>query len=89
MLDTNATGQRGINIRKNAAGVQTAGTDIVLDVFPGNGTTQARPFASVEQQFVAGDYLEMFLYQSSGGILTVNGGIAATFLSFRFVARTA
>jgi hypothetical protein len=87
-FDVNATGQRAMNVRKNAAGVQTSGTDIIFVVIAGNGTTEARPIAVVDQQLVAGDYLELFVWQSSGGPLDVVGGIANTFLSFRWVAKT-
>jgi hypothetical protein len=86
---TNSTGIRGLNIRKNANAVQTGGTDLVMVVIAGNGTTEARLIASVDVQLVAGDYVELFAYQSSGGSLNVLGGIANTFLSMRFVAKTA
>jgi hypothetical protein len=86
--DTNANGIRGLNIRKGAGGVQTAGTDVITDVIAGNGTTQARLSLSIDQQFIAGEYVELFAYQGSGGPLNVLGGIANTFLSFRFVRKT-
>ena len=87
-FDINASGIRGLNIRKNAAGVQTGGTDLVMVIIAGNGTTQARPIAAVDAQLVAGDYIELFCYQSSGGPLNILGGIANTFLQFRWAAKT-
>jgi hypothetical protein len=86
---TNANGIRGLDIRKNAAGVQTAGTDLAFVVIAGNGTTQSRLIASVDAQLTAGDYIEVFGYQGSGGALNVEGNnIGDTWLSFRWVART-
>jgi hypothetical protein len=85
----NANGIRGLDIRKNAAGVQTAGTDLAFIIIAANGTTQTRLIASVDAQLTAGDYCECFAYQNSGGALNVEGAnIADTFLSFRWAART-
>jgi hypothetical protein len=85
---TNSGGVRGLDIRMNANAVQTGGTDIALVIIAGNGTTEARLIASVDRQLTAGDYIEVFAYQSSGGALNVLGGQANTFLSFRWVSRT-
>jgi hypothetical protein len=85
----NANGIRGLDIRKNAAGVQTAGTDLTFLILSGNGTTQTRIGASVDAQLTAGEYIEVFAYQNSGGVLNVEGAnIADTFLSMRWTART-
>jgi hypothetical protein len=85
---TNSAGVRGLDIRKNANAVQTGGTDLALVIIAGNGTTEARLIATVDVQLVAGDYCEVFAYQSSGGALNVLGGAANTFLSARWVAKT-
>jgi hypothetical protein len=86
---TDSAGIRGLDIRKNAAGVQTAGTDLDFRILPGNGTTQTRIGASVDAQLTAGDYVEVFAYQNTGGALNVEGNnIADTYLSFRWTART-
>lgn len=89
VFDINASGIRGLSIRKNAAGSHAAGTDVVEVIGAGNGTTQARIIATDDVNLVAGDYIEMFCYQGSGGPLNVLGGIANTFLSFRFARKTA
>jgi hypothetical protein len=88
-FDINTNGIRGLGIRKNAAASHASGTDVVEVIGAGNGTTQARIIATDDVQLVAGDYLELFCYQGSGGALNVLGGIANTFLSMRWVARTA
>jgi alpha-D-ribose 1-methylphosphonate 5-triphosphate synthase subunit PhnG len=86
---TDSAGIRGLDIRKNAAGVQTAGTDLAFVIIAGNGTTQSRLIASVDAQMTAGDYCEVFGYQNTGGALNVEGNsIGDTWLSFRWVART-
>jgi hypothetical protein len=83
-----ATGARGINIRKNANAVQTAGTDVFFTFsLPSSGNV-GYVFGSVDVQLGAGDYLESFAYQSSGGALNVLGGITETFMSFIWKART-
>jgi hypothetical protein len=88
-FDINTNGIRGINIRKNAASVQTAGTSLIMLTPDANGTSETRVFASVDHQMTAGDYLETFGYQNSGGGLSVIGGTAGlSFLSIRFVRRT-
>lgn len=87
-FDINSSGLRGLDIRMNAAGVQTGGTDLLLLILAGNGTTETRVAGYVERQLTAGDYIEAFVWQNSGGILTVDGGQANTFLSFRWLAKT-
>ena len=78
-------------VRKNAAGVDTAGTLLRFVVVnavagAGNETTVAHTFDS---QLTAGDYIEVFAQQTSGGPLSVNGTIAGTFASIRWCAKTA
>lgn len=88
MFQTNATGIRGLDIRKNANAVQSGGTDLALVIGAGNGTTEARIIATVDTQLTGGDYVEVFGYQASGGSLNVIGGQANCFLSFRWLAKT-
>lgn len=85
---TNSGGVRGLDIRKNANAVQTGGTDLALVIIAGNGTTEARLIATVDVQLVAGDYCEVFAYQSSGAPLNVIGGIANTYMHCRWLAKT-
>jgi hypothetical protein len=88
-FDVNTNGIRGLNIRKGAAGVQTAGTDLIMLTPDANGTSQTRVTASVDHQATAGEYAEIFAYQNSGGGLSVlGGGAGLSFLSIRWVART-
>jgi hypothetical protein len=83
-----ATGARGINIRKNANAVQTAGTDVFFTYsLPSSGSV-GYVFGSVDVQLAAGDYLESFAWQNSGGALNVLGGITESFMSFIWKART-
>jgi hypothetical protein len=87
--DINTNGLRGLNIRKNAASVQTAGTSLIMLTPDANGTSETRVSSSVDHQMTAGDYLEIFAYQNSGGGLAVMGGTAGlSFLSIRWVSRT-
>jgi hypothetical protein len=89
-FEANATGSRRINVRRNAAGVQTAGTSLRFVVVnavagAGNETTVAATF---DTQLVQGDYIETFAHQSSGAALNVTGTLAGTFLSIRWTAKT-
>jgi hypothetical protein len=88
MYDTNSSGIRGLDIRKNANAVQTGGTDLMLLIIDGNGTTQTRIAGYVEVQLTTSDYVEAFGYQNSGSVLNVIGGAANTFMSMRWLART-
>lgn len=87
----NATGSRRIQVRKNAGANVANGTQlrfIVVNAVTGGGneTTVASTF---DTQLVAGDYVEVFAHQTSGGILAVNATIAGSFMSIRWVAKTA
>ena len=81
------TGAGRLTVRKNAAGVDTGGTrayPIRLQPF------QAANFnvidANFEADLVAGDYLEAFVFQSSGAALNVNAGPTLSFFQMRWVA---
>jgi hypothetical protein len=83
----NATGARGINIRKNAAGDQTLGTDLFFTFsLPSSGNI-GYVFGSVDVQLNATDYIEMFVNQSSGGALNLLGGVTESFMSARWVSK--
>jgi hypothetical protein len=89
-FEAHATGSRRIQVRKNAAGNQASGTLIKSKTVnavagAGNETTLDADF---DVQLVAGDYLEVFVHQTSGGALNVLGTISGTYLSIRWVART-
>lgn len=88
--EANSTGSRRLQVRKNAAGNQASGTELrtkVVNAVAGAGNETTLD-VSFDAQLVAGDYLEVFAHQTSGGALNVLGTIAGTFLSIRWVART-
>jgi hypothetical protein len=85
----NATGSRRINVRKNSGAVQTSGTSVKFKVVnavagAGNETTVDATFPVA---LSSGDYVEVFAHQTSGGILSVDGGAAATYMSLTFTGR--
>lgn len=84
---SNATGARSAIVRKNAAGAVGGGTEVTQNIqaaVSANATTV--PFGPVEISMNAGDYIEMFAYQTSGGSLDLGSGISATYMSLRLVA---
>lgn len=78
----NATGQRYVTLRKNSAGSGTGGTlvDRVSVDAVGSGSTSVFCVTEVWLS-TAGDYLEVFGEQSSGGNLATNTGASASFAS--------
>lgn len=71
-----ATGQRGVNLTKNGAGTRAAANVVLSDSMTatagaGGATVHA---VSVMRAFAANDYIEMFVYQNSGGALSMQGG---------------
>lgn len=78
----NATGARYIVIKKNAAGAIGSGTDLYSKATAAASTSTSVDAATIEVDLTAGDYIEMFGYQSSGGNLNVNtsSGAADSFL---------
>jgi hypothetical protein len=89
-FEANATGSRRVNVRKNAAGNQASGTSLRFKVVnavagAGNETTVDLAF---EAQLAAGDYIEVFCHQTSGGALNVIGAQDGTAASIRWVAKS-
>lgn len=82
----NATGNRELMVRKNAAGSSVGGTQIqlaaVATAVTVSGTTQ---LISTEITFAANDYIEMFGWQNSGGALNIIGGQNQTYLQLRWM----
>lgn len=74
----NATGARVVQVRKNSAGSSTGGTGLMLAEMKTAGSALAsNAFVTREVFLAAGDYVETFAYQNSGGNLavgTTNGG---------------
>jgi hypothetical protein len=64
LWDTNATGGRHCIIRKNGVA-----TDLLVSSIPGNGAFSPNSHISGFIQLTAGDYIEMFGFQDSGGNL--------------------
>lgn len=83
----NSTGNRLLQIRQNAGGVQTNGTLLLQSgVTPSVGTTTYVSPPPVEHQLAAGDHVELFGLQTSGGALNSVTSLGLTFLRVRLVA---
>jgi hypothetical protein len=83
-----ASGSRRLQVRKNADGDPVSGS-LVFDTaaLPSSGNIGFCN-GSVDVQLVAGDRLELFTNQTSGGNLNVIGGQGETYLTFRWCAKT-
>lgn len=83
----NATGGRGVNFTKNGAGTRSSSNTVLSDAFaPGVANTNQLVPVTFEVALAANDYLEMFLYQSSGGNLNYIGSVNNTRVSMRWVS---
>ena len=82
----NATGVRGVHVRKNSAGNVASGTQMARSFIPTGNISGNSVNCVADLQMTATDYLEVFTYQSSGGALAVVGGSALTWASMRWVA---
>lgn len=82
---TNASGRRVVTIRKNAAGSSTGGTQVLVTGIGANNTDNTQVQVNMDLELNANDYLEMFVLQSSGGTLNVQGGQDNTFIQLREV----
>ena len=81
---SNATGFRSAMIRKNSAGSDTGGTLLVTNTQGAvNGAITSIPLPAVEEAFTAGDYIELFVRQNSGGSLALGVGRAQTFMRMK------
>lgn len=81
----NGTGGRTLKVNKNSAGSESGGTLLVTQ---SQGTAGASLVTSValptiEVDLVAGDYIEMFSRQQSGGSLNSTPGAAQTWLRMK------
>lgn len=78
---TNATGVRTAQIRLNAAGASGAGTQLIqTNQGAVTGVPSFVPIAPFEASLSAGDHIEMFGTQTSGGALASSAGSNNTFL---------
>lgn len=83
---TNTTGRRAITIRKNAGGSAVGGTQVnVVSMSAANSDTTTYG-CSFDIELNAADYLEVFPFQSSGGLLAVLLGADFTWASMREAA---
>ena len=84
---TNGTGVRRIQIRKNAAGSATGGTLIGTTHIPTLTTSGAATTVVLgrDAYLTAGDYVEVFVLQNSGGSLTTTTAEAYTSFSINRV----
>lgn len=83
-FEANAAGSRGLEIKKNAAGVETGGTQVYQEYrLPATNSTGFIS-ASIDYPLTAGDYVELFVWQNTGGALNVLGGASTLYLSIRW-----
>ena len=84
--DSSSTGGRGVNLTKNNAGSHDAANVVLSDGFDaGVGSTNQLQSVAIDRRFTAGDYIEMWVYQSSGGALNFQGGYNKSALQARWV----
>lgn len=74
-FDGNATGRREIHIYKNGSSIGS------ITEFSPDATTDTRMQIVLNEELAAADYLEMFVYQNSGGALDIVNGERNTFFS--------
>lgn len=82
----NATGVRQLDIKKNAGGNFASGSFVSTQrIVPPSGVI-ATAAGELDVQMNAGDYLEMFGTQTSGGALASSPGSYVTYFGMRWVA---
>lgn len=82
----NATGIRSLDVRKNAAGAAAGGTRVGYDSqTPVTGAVTSIAVI-MDVRLAAGDYLEAFGFQSSGGALALDATAGLTLFQMRMVA---
>lgn len=84
----NSTGTRQAEVKLNAGGVESAGTQLFFTVqgAVGSSVQTAVPIVPFVITVAAGDYIEVFAYQDSGGNLALVASSGRTFLRTKFVA---
>ena len=81
------TGNRGARVRKNAAGLVGGGTEVCIDTRPSFAGLSFHMVVPFQVQLNAGDYIEPFYYQSSGGNLAYIEAAAETYLNMIWDAK--
>lgn len=77
----NSAGYRAAQVRLNAAGSGSGGTRLALNVVDASSAALVSlPIPTVEVALTAGDYVELFAQQNSGGALNTIVGAGVTFL---------
>lgn len=86
-IATSATGLRAAQVRLNAAGAVGSGSMVTQNQqSPVSGGSTSVAVGPYVQPFTAGDYIELFGFQSSGGTVATVIGQGTTFLRLKFVA---
>ena len=77
----NSVGYRAAQVRLNAAGSGSGGTQLALNVVDASSAALVSlPIPTVEVSLTEGDYVEAFAQQNSGGALNTIVGAGVTFL---------
>ena len=77
----NSVGYRSAQVRLNAAGSGTGGTQLALNVVDASSAALVSlPIPTVEVSLTEGDYVEAFAQQNSGGALNTVVGVGVSFL---------
>lgn len=84
---TNATGSRSVDLRMNAAGSSSGGTSLVLQSVAALASATTVLVPEVTYAFAAGDYVELFGLQTSGGTISSQTGQRYSFLKARLVSQ--
>ena len=77
----NSVGYRAAQVRLNAAGSGSGGTQLALNVVDASSAALVSlPIPTVEVSLTEGDYVEAFAQQNSGGALNTVVGVGVSFL---------
>ena len=77
----NSVGYRAAQVRLNAAGSGSGGTQLALNIVDASSAALVSlPIPTVEVDLSVGDYIEAFARQNSGGALNPVAGSGVTFL---------
>ena len=80
----NSVGYRAAQVRLNAAGSGSGGTQLALNVVDASSAALVSlPIPTVEVDLSVGDYVEAFAQQNSGGALNTVAGSGVTFLRMK------
>jgi hypothetical protein len=81
------SGAMDLDVRKNAAGVQTGGTRLQVVTVGATTVGDEYPNVTFDDQLNAGDYIEIFGRQASGATKAVVSGVGNTVFQFRWTAK--